>query len=264
MAVAGLGTRLFVDKWELTGFTQSVDTNIQTELLDTSTLDNTVTSYVTGLTTATLAVEGLYDPSLPNWDAVLSDNEFWVTRMQPDTHDIGDIVQVANCILGKNTQTSGTSEAVRTSMEFQTTADTFRSLKRSWLLYDQTDDMATGSAFAVSGSSVDLGAPDTAGDPKYEDVRWTIVAHILNQNEDEVGYAAGNNRMLLQHSLDDSTFATLGTLNFELDDEGRYSGSLVTTADVDINQYVRITRRAGTPTTGANSRMIVSLAIDSN
>ena len=264
MAVAGLGTRIFVDKWELTGFTQSVDTNIVTELLDVSTLDDSITSFVRGLTTATLAVEGLYDPSLPNWDAVLSDNEFWVTVMLPKTNDIGDIVLVSNCILSKNTQTSGTSEAVRTSMEMQTTADTYRSLKRSWLLYDQADDMATGSAFSAMGSSVDLGAPDTAGDPKYEDVRWTIVAHILNQNEDGVGYAAGNNRMLLQHSLDDSTFTTLGTLNFSVDDQGRYSGSLVATADVDINQYVRITRRAGTPTKGADSRMIVSLAIDSN
>lgn len=70
--VHGKNTEVFVDKYDLTSYFDSVSVNMNADLAETSTFGKSSKTYIAGLKDATMSLEGYYDSTAGAVDAVMN------------------------------------------------------------------------------------------------------------------------------------------------------------------------------------------------
>ena len=237
----GKSTQVFCDSYELSSYFNSATITQTGDPNETSTFTNDSKTFIKGLTSGSLSLEGLYEASTDidptgttkTFDQFLnglvSATSPSVITWVPYTMAAGSWVKGAYARLNSYDITSPVSDVVSAS----TSWDTGHAGASSSLVYASSwaaESLTTGSAVTpaagatVDGTTVNSGAASTSG---YLAI-WHIVANTSNATQE----------IKIQHSTNGSSWSDLVTIESPLA-AGALSSGITGATSGTLNQYLR-------------------------
>jgi hypothetical protein len=214
--VHGKSTKVYANGYDLTCYLDSIETPAVADVVETSTFCSASKTYIAGMKDATLSAEGFYDSDTDAIDEVMAsvfgvEDTLWSWFLNTDA--IGSIGYGLKAIQTAYGVNATKDNATRISVASQSQLGRERLVS----LHALAQETVTGD-----GASVDNAALTSSGGSAYIQV---------------TGIATGDVPVLIEHSTDDASWATLSTFTILLADG--QNQSVRNTFSGTVNRYVR-------------------------
>jgi hypothetical protein len=251
MAVHGKNTVVYFNGADLTTFFDTADTNQTVDTAETSTFGAGRKSYVTGLIDGTIALAGLFeDDDTTGVTAEFTSAFGSATNPLVTVGTSGIATQGLPVMLCEGPQvshniTAGIADAVRTSADIQSSADTSAFGMRAGV------NLNTGAAAGIASASETISAASSVDQTASSTAGMGAILHVVTNTTDDA------TTIKVQDSANDSTWADL--ITFTATPAATTEAQIAFTAG-SVDRYIRWQVISGGSWTTGDITFLVSAA----